>query len=440
MHNLHKKNSVRYFLFLIIALTFLFFTGDFGLIDVQKTAIVMAVGIDREEDTFIVTSQIAIPQSSKQGNASETVQLVSRGKTVADAFEEINVKTGWYPKLVFCRLIILGEKTAQQNVFDALDFFLLDEYLTDNCLLATCNGLAKDLLNVTALVDPSGSVAMQKVLSPHAERVGSVLPSTLREFSIGYFSDARSGFLPLLKTQPQQEQVGENGGEKNKNPDSSSSLSSSDSSSSDSSSSDSSESSSSSSSGSSAQSGQSESGGSKSGASGQTDKPVFSASETALFVGGKRVGLLSKDETFAVSAIKNELKLAAYSVLDDDATCTLTVKHNAPKTKFLLGKDKRATLKIELMMTAGLLDYSKALDLEETKDVGDVPSAVFQKAEKLLVSQIHTAFEKCRAVNCDVFELSKSLKKYEKEFFHELKKDVVQNAILEVSVRFKNVR
>ena len=432
MHNLHKKNSVRYFLFLIIALTFLFFTGDFGLIDVQKTAIVMAVGIDREEDTFIVTSQIAIPQSSKQGNASETVQLVSRGKTVADAFEEINVKTGWYPKLVFCRLIILGEKTAQRNVFDALDFFLLDEYLTDNCLLATCDGLAKDLLNVTALVDPSGSVAMQKVLSPHAQRVGSVLPSTLREFSIGYFSDARSGFLPLLKTQPQQEQVGENGGEKNTSSDSSSSSSSS--SSSDSSSSDSS------SSEGSTQSGQSESGGSKSGASGQTDKPVFSASETALFVGGKRVGLLSKDETFAVSAIKNELKLAAYSVLDDDATCTLTVKHNAPKTKFLLGKDKRATLKIELMMTAGLLDYSKALDLEETKDVGDVPSAVFQKAEKLLVSQIHTAFEKCRAVNCDVFELSKSLKKYEKEFFHELKKDVVQNAILEVSVRFKNVR
>ena len=434
MHNLHKKNSVRYFLFLIIALTFLFFTGDFGLIDVQKTAIVMAVGIDREEDTFIVTSQIAIPQSSKQGNASETVQLVSRGKTVADAFEEINVKTGWYPKLVFCRLIILGEKTAQRNVFDALDFFLLDEYLTDNCLLATCDGLAKDLLNVTALVDPSGSVAMQKVLSPHAQRVGSVLPSTLREFSIGYFSDARSGFLPLLKTQPQQEQVGENGGEKNTSSDSSSSSSSSSSSDSSSSSngSDSSEGS--------AQSGQSESGGSKSGASGQTDKPVFSASETALFVGGKRVGLLSKDETFAVSAIKNELKLAAYSVLDDDATCTLTVKHNAPKTKFLLGKDKRATLKIELMMTAGLLDYSKALDLEETKDVGDVPSAVFQKAEKLLVSQIHTAFEKCRAVNCDVFELSKSLKKYEKEFFHELKKDVVQNAILEVSVRFKNVR
>ncbi len=453
MHNVHKKNTVRYYLFLIIALSFLFFTGDLGLIDVQKTAIVMAVGIDREEDTFIVTSQIAIPQSSKQGNASETVQLVSRGKTVADAFEEINVKTGWYPKLVFCRLIILGEKTTEKNVFDALDFFLLDEYLTDNCLLAACDGLAKDLLNVTALVDPSGSVAMQKVLSPHAERVGTVLPSTLREFSIGYFSDSRSAFLPLLKTQPQQEQVGKNGGENAQNKQNSGSESSSGNSSNSSSSeqnssssengssSESSSSSSSSESSKSSSSSQSGEGSQSAGGGGkQTDKPVFSASETALFVGGKRVGLLTKEETFAVGAIKHELRLAAYSVPDGNETCTLSIKHNTPKSKFSLGKDKRATLKIELTLSAGILDYSKTLSLEETKDAGDVPEGVFEKAGKLLSSQINTAFEKCRAVNCDVFELAKSLKKYEKELFGELKKDVVQNSILQVSVRFRNVR
>ena len=178
MRKPHQNNTVRYYLLVIILLSFLFFSGDLGLIDVQKTAIVMAVGIDREEDTFIITSQIAVPQASKQGKATETVQIVSRGKTVADAFEEINAKTGWYPKLVFCHLIVIGENTAQNDVFDALDFFLLDEYMSDNCLLATCDGFAKDMLNVTSLIDPSGSVAMQKVLSSHAERVGTALPPT----------------------------------------------------------------------------------------------------------------------------------------------------------------------------------------------------------------------------------------------------------------------
>ena len=113
--HLKTKNTVRYFLLLVAILSFFFLSNDFGLIDIQKTAIVMAVGVDREDDTFIVTSQIAVPQSSKQGKATQTVQIVSRGNTVAQAFEEINAKTGWYPKLVFCRLIILGEKTAEQN-------------------------------------------------------------------------------------------------------------------------------------------------------------------------------------------------------------------------------------------------------------------------------------------------------------------------------------
>ena len=69
---------------------FLFFSNDFGLTDVQKTAIVMAVGVDREEDTFIVTSQIAIPQSSKQGQSSQAGQLVSRGKTMGEAEAEFD--------------------------------------------------------------------------------------------------------------------------------------------------------------------------------------------------------------------------------------------------------------------------------------------------------------------------------------------------------------
>ena len=84
-----SKNAVRYYLFIVFFLAFLFFSNDFGLLNVQKTAIVMAVGVDREEDTFIVTSQIAIPKSSPQGKATDTVQLVSRGKTVAQALEQI---------------------------------------------------------------------------------------------------------------------------------------------------------------------------------------------------------------------------------------------------------------------------------------------------------------------------------------------------------------
>jgi Ger(x)C family germination protein len=405
MRKTHQKNTVRYYLLILTFLLFLFVSGDFGLVDVQRTAIVMAVGIDREDDTFILTSQIAIPQSAKQGKSTETVQLVSRGETVAQAFEEINAKTGWYPKLVFCHLIILGEKTAQNNVFDALDFFLLDEYLSDNCLIATCQGLAADLLNVTALVDPSGSLAMQKVLSSHSERVGTVLTSTLREFSIGYFSDSKSAFLPVLSTQPQQEKIGQK-------PSGNSSNSSSN-------------------------EGSSNNGKSE---NNSQDKPVFTAGETALFVGGKRVGALSKEDTFAFNAVKNKLRLATYTVENDGGRYSFTIRRNSPKVKFSLDQDGKMKVKIHLTMTAGLLDCSKSLSLEEGKDAGDIPKSAFENAEVLLSSQITALFEKCRSVNCDLFEVRSALQKQEKKRYEKLKDNILQNAEVEVSVRFQGVR
>ncbi|MBQ8323149.1 MAG: hypothetical protein IJX91_04205 [Clostridia bacterium] len=424
MRRLHQKNTVRYYILLVVIFVFLFVSGDFGMIDVQKTAIIMAVGLDREDDTFIVTSQIAVPQSSKQGKSTETVQLVSRGKTVADAFKEINAKTGWYPKLVFCQLIVVGEKTAEKNVFDALEFFLLDEYMSDNCLVAACEGLAKDMLNVTALVDPSGSVAMQKVLSPHAERVGTVLPSTLREFAIGYYGESKSGYLPVLKTQPQQEEIsGEQGGAGASSGGNSSSGDSS--------------------SGGPSSSGNGGAGDSSGGSSGgdkKQDKPVFSASETALFLNGKRVGTLTKEETFAFNAIKGKLRLASYSVEQDDGAYTLTVKRNDPKTKFSLHENGRTSCKIELTVSAGLLDLSSARSGKETADVGDVPDGVFENAEKRLSAQIKTAFDKCRTANCDLFGVLEYLQKNESNRFEELRFTALENTTAEVTVRFRNVR
>lgn len=401
MPNRHARNTVRYYILFTILLAFLFFSNDFGKIDVQKTAIVLAVGVDKENEDFVLTSQIAIPQSSTQGKSSQAVQLVSKGKTVADAFEEINAKTGWYPKLVFCRLILLGESAVQTNAFDTLDYFLRDEYLTDGCLVATCDGKAQTLLDTQALVDPSSSVAMAKVLSDHAKRTGTVLPNTLREFSIGYFGDSKSGFLPILKTTPQKEVQTPSENTKTQASDSSSS-----------------------------QQNQKE----------EKEKTVFTAEETALFVDGKRVERLNPKETFALSTILNELQLASYSVQTEKEICTLSVKKNSPKLRFKVGKDGRAQLKIQVDFTAGVTDYSISQPLDKTADAGDLTNGVFLSAEKTLTGEIATVFEKCKACGCDLFRLQERLVKYKNRNLHKYKDGILQNTSVEVKVRFKGVR
>jgi Ger(x)C family germination protein len=424
MRNTHARNTVRYYILIIVALSFLFFSNDFGLLDVQKTAIIMAAGIDKEGEDFIITSQVAIPQDSKQGKATESVQIVSRGKTVADAFEEINAKTGWYPKLVFCRLILLGNTTTQENVFDALDYFLRDEYFSDNCYVATCEGYAKDLLNQAALVDSTSSVAIEKVLSDHAARVGTVLPTTLREFSIDYFGDSQSGFLPIVTTQPQQEKTQSKNDQNNQN----------------------------------GQNGQSSGGQGGQGQTGQTgqsqgssqgeqgsqnkdlEKPVFSAKTTALFVRGKRVSTLTAEETFAFNAVKNKLRLAPYTLPKDEAACTLAIKQNSPKISLKVNENGEGRLKIQLRLTAGTLDFSKALSLNQISDAGDVPDGIFALAEQKLSAEILSVFEKTRNVECDLFGVQDLLVKRKPRALHKYKKEILKNTRAEISVRFENVR
>ena len=135
-----RKTPVLYVL-AVIFLTILFFSNDFGLVDIQKTAIVLAVGIDRENDEFIVNSRIAVPSASgDQKAAADSIQVETRGDTVGAAIQEINTKTGWYPKLVFLNLIVLGDTATQKNAFDTLDFFLRYEYMSDDCQVCCCEG------------------------------------------------------------------------------------------------------------------------------------------------------------------------------------------------------------------------------------------------------------------------------------------------------------
>ena len=418
---MHSRNAVRYFFILAALLLFLFISNDFGLLDTQKTAIVMAVGIDREEDEFIVTSQIALPTSSSQQSEAKSVQTVSRGKTVAAAFEEINDKTGWYPKLVFCNLILIGNEAAKENVFDALDFFLRNEYFAEDCLLAVCENTAKETLNVTTPIDSASSVAAQKILSAHAKQVGAAMPNTLREFSATYFGASKSGFLPILKTESTQEAVGgKMGGDKAQGQGQGQAQGQ----------------------GQSANPENNSGGEAANTTQGETEKKeeLFSAKETAMFVNGKMTGKLTDKETFAFCASKNNLKLAAYTVDSGGQTYTLTVKHNSPKIKLRIDKNGAPRVEISLNLTAGILDFSKSGTENVVKDASDAPKRVLTDAELALQADVEKTFRTAQAANCDLFGLTELLKKYEHKYFEAYKNDLLLRVTPTVRVTVKSVR
>ena len=256
------KLSVRLAAFGAAFLLLLFFSNDFGLIDIQKTSIVTAVALDAGEEGVDVTVQIAVPKSGATTAGNVTVK---NAPTMVDAIAELNLKTGWYPTLVHCRLILLGEEAAKTDVFRNIDYFLRSQFVEDTCLVAVCRGSAEKALTAQSPVGDMTYAAIEKVLSSEAQQTGLVSVNILRDFAKGYYGAAESGFLPLLTVREDAEG------------------------------------------GATTSSGASESASSGSPSDG---KAVFDASETALFVRGKQVETLNAEETLAFNLADTDTDFA----------------------------------------------------------------------------------------------------------------------------------
>lgn len=420
-----RKTPVLYVL-AVIFLTILFFSNDFGLVDIQKTAIVLAVGIDRENDEFIVNSRIAVPSASGDQKAADSIQVETRGDTVGAAIQDINTKTGWYPKLVFLNLIVLGDTATQKNAFDTLDFFLRYEYMSDDCQVCCCEGKASELLNTETDVEKTPSLAIGKILSEHSATTGLVAVASLRKFAAGYFGVSKSGYMPLLKYvslstgkktdgADSAENTGESGGAGNAGGSENS--------------------------GSSGGAGESGGTGGAGGAGGgENAGKTFTATETALFADGVYKGKLTKDETFAFLCVGGGVRLAAFDVDYGGVTYTLTIKKSKAKIKFYVDDFAAPHLNVQLDIVAGLQDMSSSQTIVEIAAPEKTKQAVLEEAGKKLKRLVHSSFEKSRAYECDLFGAEKRLQKFERKYFNAYRENLLDRVLFYADVRFAPAR
>lgn len=405
-----KKVPVLYALAAIF-LTILFFSNDFGLVDIQKTAIVLAVGIDREEDSFVVTSQIAAPSASADPKASaEAVQVETRGDTVGAAIQKINEKTGWYPKLVFCNLIILGKTATEKNTFESLDFFLRNEYMSDDCNLCCTEGSAGELLSGSSAVEQISSLAIGKILSEHSAKLGLVAASNLRDFATHYFSCCGCGYMPIVSQSPltKKDNKEQADGQKEQ-------------------------------SGSGKKQGDEGQGGNPGGEAGGKEQ-TFTATDTALFSDGIYKGKLTAEETFAFQCIRNDLRLAAFDAEHGGVTYTLLIKKSKASVKFSVDDYAVPRLKISVTVKAGLQDLSSSQTIAEIAAPDKTKEAVLKAAGEKFAKAVRSVFEKSRALNCDIFDVKNRLHKYESAYFSAYKDSVLERLLFSAEAKFEPTR
>ena len=344
----------RLCLIIVAAIILIFFSNDFGLVDIQKTAIVLAVGIDRDGEDFALTAQIAVPKGSdRTTGGTSSVEIEGRGATVPDCISDIYAKTGWVPKLVFCNLVLLGESAVQADVFSCLDFFLRNEYIPNSCQLAACEGSAGEMLSTTSAIDDTSALALSKLFSDAAKKSGYVMTTTLREFAVGYYGVSGSGYMPYVRAQAQEGSQEQGGGQGDAQPS-------------------------------------------------QQEQKIYSAQETAVFSGGRQVALLTPEETFAFSLLEGNVYAGTftaagktYVVLRDSGSVDVSTA-DAPAIS--LG----VTCKVQLYGESETVPPEElakgALSPEEERFLSD-----------LLASHVRSLWDTCAGAECDLLFFRRSL-------------------------------
>lgn len=353
-----KTIPMKLWVIVCALIIFTFFSNDFGLVDIQKTALVLAAGIDREKDGFSLTAQIAVPKGTdRTTGGTSSVEIEGKGSTVSDCIADIYAKTGWVPKLIYCDLVLLGETATAQDVFDCLDFFLRNEYIPDSCLLAACEGSAKDLLSSTSAIDDTSALALEKLFSDAAKKSGQVMTTTLREFAIGYFGESRSGYMPYVRSEQQEGSSQGQGGA------------------------------------------QSAGGGDPK----QTEK-IYSARETAIFTQGKLAAVLSPEETFAFSLLEGNVYAGTFTV---DAKTYVFLKNDGS-----VEVETEGTPRISLFAACKVqLSGEGETASPEMLAKGELSAEEQQRLSEILTGHLTTLWETCARTDCDLLFFRRSLRR-----------------------------
>lgn len=372
-----KTLPMKLYLLLFAIVVFSFFSNDFGLVDIQKTAVILAAGIDKAEDGegYALTTQIAVPKGNDrtQGGTS-SVEVTAEGETVSDCISEIFAKTGWVPKVVFCNLIILSEEAAKEDTISELNYFLRNEYMNDSCFLAVCEGKAQELLSTKSATDDTSSFAIVKLFSDAAEKSGKVMPNTLKDFAVGYYSVSKSSYMPYLRPEEQKTSSKQEEGS------------------------------------SSEQGGQSSEG-----------EKIYRAEETAIFSEGKMVSVLPPEQTLAFSLLKGNVETGTFGTKEDDKPITLTVLKNKGDVKLNMKNAPKANFTLNVMVR--LCCRGTTAPIEDISS-DEVDPKILESAKQTLDEYVRALWNTITDANCDLFNLKRELyrssaKKYRvwKDFF-----------------------
>lgn len=414
-----QLKKAKFILLSVLMLFTFFFSNDFGLIDVEKTSIITAFAIDKESDGYVVCAQVAVHEATDANAENKKATLSGKGKTVGEAIKNIGDNSGWFPKLAFCNLILIGNSIAEDNVVNVLDYFAKTLRVQDSALVALSENSAKELLEIGTPLDNISSFALQKIMFKTPGFDKDVAPTDVKSFCSGHYSLSASSYMPLVKIISAQDGSSKVNLQKEKSEQSSSNE---------------------------AQSTASTDGGNSSGSGGSSsnqgtktgENTLFDARTTALFKDGKKVGELDSDLTLTFNALNHSISgttLPVHNVEFGQKTVNylLTILDDSHLVS-VKATDEQLSVDVFLSLYCKISDVDTDYSDQALSQNQPLPTPLVNAVTDKLTSEIKELFLTATNTGCDFLKIKEKLYRHNFSRYSRYKDNYLQQMKLNVKV------
>lgn len=274
--------------------------------ELNKLAIVMGVGIDKEKDTTELTIQMAkIMQSSvaKGNNGGNTnyLNLKERGRSISECIKEFNRKLNRRLFFSHNQVIILGENAAMAGVEKYMDFFLRYRETRLLVWVLVSKGSAGEILNLKPDFENAPGRNIGELI--RSQQYISQIPAVnLKDFASRMMSKTTSAIAPIIEV------------------------------------------------------------------SKENDKETAYLKETAVFKRDKMIGTLNKQETRGLLWAINEVKGGVITISTADGKNKVNIETTYASGKIIPQiKGNEASIKIQIKQEGDLQDETSSEDLANPK-------------------------------------------------------------------------
>ena len=198
------SNIKRVGIFLAVVAVCIIIGTSFKGSNILDRAIILGLGIDGTDDEITLTAEVVSPGNGTEqvGTFSKTVTV--RGRTIAEAIQNIAEHTGKEASLGQCVTLIFGQEFYENVDFsDTVDYFINHHSLKESTVICCCEGTAKDLFNNGDALSQSVSLAVSTLMLDEAEKI-AVYTNNLLTYARSQTELHCTGFLNKIKFVPSE--------------------------------------------------------------------------------------------------------------------------------------------------------------------------------------------------------------------------------------------